>query len=84
MAAADEIRNIQEKTTGDFYNFEVLHEGIWKSAHLVKTAIQTMKTGSQSDRQAFDANLEKIAAVAQRLAASTPTGQKIKVNEFDM
>lgn len=84
MATADEIRNIQELTTGDFIDFEVLHEGTWKRAQLAHTAVQMMGTSAQSDRQAFDSNLTQIAQVARRLATTTPTGDKIKVSSYDM
>jgi hypothetical protein len=84
MAAAEEIRNIQEKTTGDFFDFEVLHDGAWKRVQLAGTAIRLLNTGGQSDRQAFDANAEKIIAAAQKLAIATPANEKIKVSSFDM
>jgi hypothetical protein len=84
MAAANEIRNIQELTLGDFIDFDVLHEGVWKRAQWARTVIQMMGTSAQSDREAFDANLNQIAQVARRLAATTPTGDKIKVSSYDM
>jgi hypothetical protein len=82
--AADEIRNIEERTTGDFFDFDVLHDGTWKRAQLAGTAIRMLNTGGQSDRQAFDANAEKITVAAQKLAIATPSGEKIKVSSFDM
>ena len=84
MSAADEIRNVQEMTTGDFFDFEVFHDGTWKRAQLAGTAIRMLNTGGQSDRQAFDANARKIIDAAHKLAIATPTGEKIKVNSFDM
>ena len=84
MATADEIRDIQELTTGDFIDFEVLHEGTWKRAQLAGTAARMLSVGDQSDRQAFDANLGKIAEAAQAIASSTREGEKIKVNSYDL
>lgn len=83
MAAADEIRNIQEVTTGDFIDFEVLHDGVWKHAQLAGTAVRKMSKDAQTDRQAFDTNLERIVTVSQRLANSTPADEKIKVSSYD-
>lgn len=83
MAAADEIRNIQEVTTGDFIDFEVLHDGVWKQAQLAGTAVRAMSKDAQTDRKAFDTNLERIVTVSQRLANSTPADEKIKVNSYD-
>lgn len=83
MAATDEIRNIQELTTGDFIDFEVLHDGQWKRAQVARTAIHMLRKGAQSDRQAFDANIKRIATAAQSLAINTPTGEKIRVSSYD-
>ena len=83
MAATDEIRNIQELTTGDFIDFEVLHDGEWKRAQLARTAIHMLRKGEQSDRQTFDANVDRIVTAAQSLAINTPAGEKIKVSSYD-
>ncbi|WP_314435894.1 hypothetical protein [Massilia timonae] len=83
MAAADAIRNYRELTTGDFVDFEVLHNGEWRAAQLSRSALQTLSTSDHSDRQTFDSNLERIAAAAQQLATSTPDGEKIKLGSYD-
>lgn len=85
MNAKDEIRNIRyELPTGDFIDFEVLHNGEWKAAQLADTAVQVMRSGVQSDRQTFDANLERIVAAAKNRANSTPAGEKIKLGSYDL
>jgi hypothetical protein len=84
MAAAGAIRNYKELTTGDFVDFEVLHDGEWKPAQLSRSALQTMGTSEQSDRQTFDSNLERISAAAQQLASSTRHGDKIKLGSYDL
>jgi hypothetical protein len=84
MAAADEIRNIQELTTGDFIDFEFLHDGVWKRAQVAGTATRIMRVDSQTDREVFDANLEQIVSAARRLANSAPPGEKIKINSYDL
>jgi len=83
MAAADAIRNFQELTTGDFVNFEVLHDGIWKPARIAYSALQPWGMDELSARQVFDSNLDRIAAVAQKLANTTPVGETIKLASYD-
>ena len=83
MAAADAIRSYKELTTGDFVDFEVLHDGAWRPAQLSYSALQTLGTSEHSYRQTFDSNLERIAAAAQQLASSTPDGGKIKLGSYD-
>lgn len=85
MDAKDEIRNVSyELTTGDYIDFEVLHNGVWRRAHLAKSAVSSrpLNNGSQTERQAFEANIERIAAAARNHADSTPIGEKIKLASY--
>jgi len=84
MTATDEIRNIAyELKNGDFIDFELLHNGVWKPAQLADTAVQTMRSDSQTDRQVFEANLARIVAAAKNRANGTPAGEKIKLGSYD-
>lgn len=84
VMAEAEIRNVKELTTGDFFDFEVLHDGAWRHAKISMNALLELRTDGQTDRQALDSNHERIARVAQRLADTTPPSEKIVVREPDL